>query len=508
MIVPLSDVTPTEHRDASPLLTGVRVIRERWMLVLAAIVICTGVVVAFSLTATKQYEATASVLVRPSNLTALIDPSAGTQNLDQQREQGTSLLLAQSTAVAQRVKTELHLTDAPTDLLGQISATSEPDANLINITAQDPDPRRAATLANAFASQFVSYRADADRNRIVQGEDLLRKQLSQLAPTATAERTELGQALQKVIALRAVTTGDAEVVDRATVPVAAASPRPKRDAVLGLLLGIVAGVAMAFLADLFDRRLKTVEGFEARYGLRALAAVPHQPRDPTTARERHAVLEPFRILRSSLGFLGLAREVRVIMVTSAVPGEGKSTIAVGLARAAALAGQRVVLVEADLRRPTFHQQFELGSDPRGLTTALMGAPVDELLRPVLDGSLHVLPSGPLPLNSAEILRSAEMVTVLQQLTDEADLVILDAPPLLPVADAQALLDLPPVDACLVVARAFRTTRDDVRRARAVLERHRLQNLGLVVNGLDEREASYTYYDTTDAGMPRLEQPSS
>jgi capsular exopolysaccharide synthesis family protein len=200
------------------------------------------------------------------------------------------------------------------------------------------------------------------------------------------------------------------------------------------------------------------------------------------------------------------------MVTSAVPGEGKSTVAAGLARAAALAGQRVILVEADLRRPTFHEQFALGDDPRGLTTALVGgAAVRGLLRPALSGmrNLSVLPAGPLPPNSAELLRSAEMASVLRDLAEEADIVILDAPPLLPVADAQVLLDHPQVDACIVVARAFRSTRDEVRRSRAVLERHRLTSVGLVVNGVRQRDTSYAHYYSAD-GEPasKVTTPSS
>jgi capsular exopolysaccharide synthesis family protein len=499
-----------EQRDA-PLVAAARVVRERWQIIVAAVVVCAGVVAAFSVTATKQYEADSSLLFRQSDLTSLIDPTgAANRSADAQRDQGTNLLLVKSGAVARRVKAELGLPDDLDTLLKKITVTAEPDADLLHVAAQDPDPVRAARLANSFANQFVAYRTESDRARIEKGVGLLRQQLAQLPTTETANRTELQQALQKVNALRAVTTGDAEVVDRASVPSSPASPRPKRDAVLGVLLGLVAGLSLAFLIDLFDRRTKSVEDLEARYGLRALAAIPQRHKDPATTRERQVVLEPFRILRNGLGFLSVAAPVRVVMVTSAVPGEGKSTVAAGLARAAALAGQRVILVEADLRRPTFHEQFALGDDQRGLTNALVGGvAAHELLRPVLSGmrNLSVLPSGPLPPNSAELLRSAAMSAVLRDLADEADLVILDAPPLLPVADAQVLLDLPEVDACLVVGRAYKTNRDDVRRARVVLETHRLTNLGLVVNGLRQRDTSYAYYDTAESAESQLPTPS-
>ncbi len=193
-----------------------------------------------------------------------------------------------------------------------------------------------------------------------------------------------------------------------------------------------------------------------------------------------------------------------MLVTSAVAGEGKSTVAAGLARAIALAGQSVVLVEVDLRRPTFHEQFDLGGDHRGLTSALVGGvPVAEVLRPVLPGlrTLRVLPSGPIPPNSAELLRSAEMSRVLQELRGEAEFLVLDAPPLLPVADTQVLLENPDVDACLVVGRAYVTTRDEVRRTRAVLDRHRLRNVGLVVNGTREVSDEYDAYGGPEPSRP-------
>jgi capsular exopolysaccharide synthesis family protein len=483
-----------QHEGGS-LVVALRVLRERWPVVLAALVVCTGVAVALSLSGTKQYSATSSLLLRESQLTGLIDPSGGGTK-DPQRDQSTNLLLVQSTTVANRVKKALRLPDPAGSLLGQISAQAEPDADLLNITATDPDPRRSAALANGFADQFVSYRREVERARIAEGERLLRQQIAQLPPEATAQRSELQAALNRVTALRAVTTGNAEVVDRAGVPGAPSSPRPKRDAALGLVLGLVAGLALAFLVDLFDRRVKSVEDFEARYGLRALSAVVERDRVPASLRDRQAALEPFRILRGALSFLSTSSDIRVVMVTSAVPGEGKSTVAAGLARAVALSGERVVLIEADLRRPTFHEQFDLGGDDRGLTTALVaGVPARDLLRPGVSGlpTLSVLPSGPLPSNSAELLRSAEMSDVLRELADEVDMVILDAPPLLPVADSQVLLDHPAVDAALVVGRAFRTTRDDVRRCRAVLERHRLRNIGLVINGLRDREVGYEYY---------------
>ncbi len=269
----MSGMGPDGATETSPLLNGLRVIRERWWIIALSTVLVTFALAALALSGTKQYEATSSLLIRSSGLASLIDPSAG-QNADPAREAATNLLLVGSTAVAERVRRQLGGTTTADDLLGKIDPTAEPDADLINITATDPDPAQAARIANAFADQFVAFRRDGDRSRADGGAELLRQQIAALPPGPSNERVELEQALQKVNALKAVTTGDAEVVDRARVPTTAASPLPKRAAIEGLVLGLALGMAVAFLVDLFDRRVKDIDDFETRYRARALTTIP------------------------------------------------------------------------------------------------------------------------------------------------------------------------------------------------------------------------------------------
>lgn len=488
--------------EPTPLMGAVRVLRERWALIVAVALVCTLLMVGLSLTSTKEYESSASLLMRKSDLTSLINPNAADDS-DPSRSLGTNLQLVTSGAVAQRAAKDVPGSDAGT-LLGQVAAEADPDADIITITATDPDPARAADVANAFADQFVAYRRESDQKRIDDAERLLTERLNAVPASNTAQRSLLESALSQVTALKGVTTGDVEVVDRASPASTPSSPNPKKDAILGLIVGLMGGLALAFLIDLFDRRIKSVEDFETQYGFRALTVVPQKERDPTSHRDRQAALEPFRILRNGLAFLSSGGPINVVMVTSASPGEGKSTVAAGLARAAALSGQSVVLVETDLRRPTFHEQFQMQGERRGLTSALVGGvPVTELMRPALPGlkTLTVLPAGPLPPNSAELLRSAKMGEVLEQLSNEVDLVILDAPPLLPVADARVLLDNPRVDACILVARAYKTTRDEVRRTRSVIEASAVRAKGLVVNGVRQAETGYDDYYGADEPSP-------
>lgn len=447
---------------------------------------------------TKQYTAQSSLLIRQSNLQTLIDPNASSGSEDPARLAATNLLLVTSTAVANNVQSALGTKESGSDLLNQISASANPDADIITIQATDPSPERAARLANAFADQFVAFERAQSQQQAAAGAERLRSEIAALPPGSTAERAQLEQALRNVLALQAVTTGDATTIDRAAAPSSASSPNLKRAVALGLLAGLAIGLAAVFLTDLFDRRIKTIEEFEHAYDLRAIGSLPRLPRpEPATSPE---LLESFRILRSALSYLAGDSELRTVLVSSAVSGEGKTTVAAGLAYATALSGQHVVLIEADLRRPSFQKQFgyekalDLGLYKAGLTTLLVGgATIEEVLHTPIEGldTLRIVPSGPFSPHPSDLLTRPEMSLLIEELARQADLVVIDTPPLLPVADAQVLIGQPVIDASLIVARTYMTTRDQARRCRAVLERERVRNAALVVVGGHEA-AEYSY----------------
>jgi capsular exopolysaccharide synthesis family protein len=488
--------------DESSLIAGVRVLRERWWLIALCVVVCVVVATALAATSTKQYTATATLLSRSSNLAALVDPTQ-VQTIDPARQTADTLSLLQSGTVAQRVKRSLGLSESASDLKQRVDATADPNTDLISVSISDPSPTRAARIANSFANSLVSYLTESDRAQVAAGEAQISSQLAHLSPTDSSARSVLQQALKQVVALRAVTNGNVQVVDPAEVPSSPSSPNVKRDAAVGGVVGLVLGLALAFMLDLFDRRVKTAEDLERLYGLAALTSVPLRKPRPASQRDMQGDLEPFRILRDGLGYISLRRQTRVILVTSAVPGEGKTHVASGLARAMASADKAVALVEADVHRPAIKNQFGLQASGRGLTNALAdgSSPLDFVhVDPKLP-FLSVLPSGPFTPNSAELLRSPEMASVLGALAREFEFVVLDGPPLLPVADAQVLLDERMIDAVLVVARPYLTTREQVRGALAVLKRHPEKGIGLVINAVRESASGYYYSGPSANGAP-------
>lgn len=484
-----------------------RVLRDRWPFVVGIIVLCVGLAVYRHERGQKTYTASASVVFKSGTLSesALqVSPSTGPEPV---READTEVLVAHSPEVAEGVRRQLKGGPVASRLLEEVNVEAEPDADVLNIVASTSSPRESARLANAFAEQYLAFRARSQLTDIETAQRSLQQQLEAL-PAASVERANLQQSLQRLSELRAVAGGGASIIGRATPPRAPTGSGLTTTIVIGLLIGLALAFSFVFLAESLDRRIKTIEEFESEYRLPALTGVMQSSFRYRHAGERGAMLEPYRILRSALDFAAVTRELDTLMVTSATPGEGKTTVAIDLAHAVALTGRTVVLVELDLRRPSFVEQFELHTHD-GLTAALTrGTPLSELTItpfPQLP-NLSLLPAGRLPPNPSEILGSARIAEIISSLQSTNDMVILDTPPLNPVADAQVLLGNDAVHATIVVARINKTSRDDVRRARAILDRQVVEPIGIVVTGVRET-GSYGYgygYGSTSSEKPSLD----
>jgi capsular exopolysaccharide synthesis family protein len=457
----------------------------------------------------KAYQSTASVAFQSGTLSdsALAVTPQGSN--EPQREADTEVLIADSPEVAAAVARKLHLSTTPSKLLGAMKIEAAPSADILDITAKTSEPVESARIANSFARQYIAFRTRTELGEIETAQTALQQQISRL-PSASAERVTLEQSLQKVESARAVAGGGATIIGLATPASAPSGTKLSTTVIVGFVIGLALAFAIIFLLDSFDRRVKTVEEAEREYRLPALTVVTQSAFRGRRAKDRGEQLEPYRILRSALDFAAVSRQMDTLMVTSAVSGEGKTTVAVDLAHAIAFTGRRVVLIELDLRRPSFASHFDLDSR-NGLTTALTrNTPVGELLIEPFEElpNFSVLPAGLLPHNPSELLGSDRVADLIADLQTDEGIVIVDAPPLNPVADAQVLLGNPSIRAVLIVARLEKTTRDETRRARAILDHHHVEPVGLAVTGLrDAARYGYEAYAGSESAK-HIEDDSS
>jgi capsular exopolysaccharide synthesis family protein len=486
-------------QEGGGLAAALDVVRRRWQVMVAIVIAAVAIAVVAHERATRSYSATASVAFQNGTLSEAALQVPGSGSSEPQREANTEVLTAHSPEVARGVATQLGLSASPRELLDQVSVESAATANVLNIVAKTGSPRDSARLANAFAQQYIAFRIHSQVAAIETAEHRLTQQMAALPP-GSPEHGALDQSLQRLSALRAVAGDGANIIGLATPPSSPSGMSLGSTVAIGLLIGLALAITVAFVLESLDRRVTTLAEFENEYRLPVLTAVPQSDVGLAPAGQRVDALEPHRILRSALDFAGVTRDLDTLLVTSAVAGEGKTTVAVDLAHAVALTGRKVVLVELDLRHPTFARQFDINSHD-GLTLALTrrSKVEDALIEPLPDlPNLSVLLSGPLPPNPSELLGSSKISETIATLAWESDLVIIDAPPLNPVADTQILLTNEAIHGVLMVARAGKTTRDEARRARSILDRHGVEPLGLVVTGLrDARRYGYEAY-----GAPR------
>jgi succinoglycan biosynthesis transport protein ExoP len=501
-------------REGDSVLSTLSVLRRRWLVIVGVVAVC----VAFSVyryeRAPKTYQATASVAFQSGTLSdAALNISTGAST-EPQREANTEVLIAHSPEVAEGVRGQLHSSASAGELLDQVSVEAAPSADILNVNASTPDPRASAQLANAFAAQYIAFRAKSELAGIAASEKQLEQQIASL-PAGSPQRVALGESLQRLGELRAVAGGGANIIGLASPPTTPSGMHFSTAVIMGLLIGLAIALAIVFLLESLDRRIKTIEDFEREYRLPALTSIPRDAFRPGPARDREELLEPYRILRSALDFAAVTRELSTLLVTSAVSGEGKTTVSVDLSHVIALTGRRVVLIELDLRRPTLSKHFKLNAQ-HGITDLLAhgGSALDALIEPFPDlPNFSVLPAGRLPHNPSELLGSPRLSEIVTELSSSEGIVIVDAPPLNPVADTQVLLNNSAINAVLLVGRVDRTTRDDVRRARGILDRHIVEPLGIVVTGL--RDGSTYGYEATSgsestlgADIDALSRPSS
>lgn len=291
------------------------------------------------------------------------------------------------------------------------------------------------------------------------------------------------------------TLANAQVIEPALLPKYPVSPKKKLNFVLAVLVGLMLGVGIAALQEALDDTIQTAEDVERELALPLLGVVQSIPeteaRSLLHAANFSGVSEAFRMIRSNIKFMAVDSAVQTVMVTSAMKGEGKSTTAANLAVALARDGRRVTLVDADLRRPTVHKQFEI-ANTMGLTNAIAGgAPLAEVCHESGVEGLRIVTAGPIPPNPAELLDSARFARIVEELRGTNDMVIFDAPPVLGVADASVLAGR--VDGVALVMAAGEVERKAGRRVVQMLQQARANVLGVILNKMNTRSGSYYDY---------------
>ncbi len=407
-----------------------------------------------------MYEATAQIFVSTAGAGNTTAAELAQGNTFTQARVQSYTSVSNSPAVTDVVVKQLGLTMSSDALAGEISADAPLNKVLINLHVTDRDPVQAARLANAVAAQF---------SKVVQ--DLEQTTSAQPSPVKLT------------------------VTEPAQTPTAPASPKPKLDIALAVLVGLVLGLGFAFLREMLDNTVKDSDELAAHSALPVLGMVPWDKRATTVpisfrADPHGTRAEGFRQLRTNLQFVDVDNPPRVIAVTSALPQEGKSHTALNLAAALAEAGQRVCLIEADLRKPSLAEALGIVGDV-GLTSVLIGrATIAEVVQTVGD-NLEVLVSGGVPPNPSELLNSEAFRHTLRSVRTRVDTVVIDTAPLLPVADGAQIASL--ADATVLVVRAGKTTREQITRAIEALANVDVTPVGVVLSMAQSQRGSGYYY---------------
>jgi len=445
-----------------------------------------------SLTAAKQYSATAQLLVQS---TGSINLTTGGQNAVTSADVQTELQLVNSAQVQGEVLKKLGSTPG-------VSATQVGQTNVIAVTAVSTVPVLAAKVANAYANAFVGWSIATTISNLAVAENQLKAEIravgTQIAHVSQADSAQVsalsnqqavlkGQLAQLQVAGATASTG-LELVTPAIAPTSPSSPKPVQETLLGLAVGLIVGVGAAFLRDSLDDTLASGEAVELISGTPALATVPMVPllrksASPvlvSVSAPTSQAAEAYRSLRTSLQFARQDRPMRTLLVTSASGGEGKTTTAVNLGVVFAQAGARVVVLSSDLRRPGLNQF--IGPDGSAeLCSVLVGdRPLERALTPVpgVEG-LWVIGARTAAENPTELLAGQRMGAVVSELSQRFDLVLIDSPPVLPVADALILSSY--ADTVLPVVAAGETRRGELRRTMEKLAQAGAPVVGVVLN---------------------------
>ena len=439
-----------------------RLAGRRWTTIVGVFTVAIAIAGVFSYLITPTYVSTTRLYVS-------IDTGRGTDSYSQTLLASTKVAsyakVVNSRALMTRVIKDLELDDSPSTLASRVSASVDTGTVILTIKAEDSSPGQARKIVQSTTDEFTSYVREIDDT------------------TGSADET--------------VKTS---VIDTAS-PAVKVSPRTVLNLLVAGLLGLLLGLAIAVLRELLDSTVKTIEDVRTVTEAPVLANLEYSSSVAnapllTDKKNEPSRWEAFRVLATNLQFLDLDSNPRAFVITSAVPGDGKTVSATNLAIALSQAGRRVLLVDADLRRPGVASLLGMESAV-GLTTVLVGrSSLEDSLQRHTESGVYVLTSGPIPPNPAEILQSHATRDLIGKLRASFDLVIIDSPPLLPVADGAIMATL--ADGAIITVRHGSTTRDQLKVATERLGAVGARLWGIVVS-MSPPKADENYGYGYDAG---------
>ena len=505
----------------STLADYLRTLRKYRLFIITVAILCAGAAFGVSQLQEEKYEATASVSVREPG--QALGEIGGAYVGSQLPLQVASEHAPQITgnAVVRRVKAQLKVRESFDELRSLVEVEIDPNSYTVDITGHSSDPEEAAAIANAFARADADLTSTEARERYSQAAARLNQQIKGL--NAAQDAGTRAFYIQQLSTLQSLSTvaQPVQVSDEAEVPSSPASPKPLRNTVAAGIFGLLLGIALAYGRQMLDRKLRDPDEVEEIFGRPVVVRLRPEafghtgsPRDAEV--KKLGPLDPldaeaFRMLRENVRYLAIDRDLRTIAVTSAVPEEGKSTVAACLAMASAAAGKLTLLVECDLRRRVLAGRFGIAEGP-GLSDYLLGhAEPQDILQvvpvptaPATNGAprtLVCITAGAAPPHPADILSSQRFADFLAGVGKTYDQVIIDCPPLLPVADTLEIV--PRADGVLMCTRLDWTTRDQATAARDALDRLPERPIGLVLTAFTELGKDYYrgYYHYRDERAP-------
>lgn len=519
------------HASASPVAQILSILRRRRWLFAANVVLIVAVVVASSLLRTPTYSASSKVLIGGSRdipLSVAGGSDSGSSQ-DPARLAATEAQVVRLRAVIEAARTSLGITDESTDAIrDRVAVSLGIDSDLLTISFTDTSAERAKQLADAVAQSYVRFRTALDTSRIDSARRDLEARLSQLrsaGQTGTAYYNQLLTNSQQLATLAKIGTTNYSVVETAD-HATQVTPKPVRDGLIGLVLGVLIGLGVTLLVDRLDRGVRDEADVESTLNVPLLARVALPGGKPKGSRPLVSLENPaspeaeaFRLLRANFEFTAGIAQARVVLLTSASEGEGKTTIAVNLAVALAQAGRRVALVDLDLRRPTTHLFFDLPRSPgatqviagqAALDSALLSVSARETDDPHPPGTsprILYLRAGVQAPNPGQLTASRGCQDLLHQLRERAEFVLVDAPPLLACGDAKSLA--PGLDACLIAVNPNSINRNDLSELHRELQTMSPPALGFVRTGA-RLAPGYGYSATKGetTAPPPMSDPSS